>query len=225
MAYEATELKFLATEEKGEVSALLLLPNGAEKLLVLGHGASTDMRHRTVATIAERCFDAGMATMRYNFPYSEAGGGRNSNAVCQETIRAAVATAHGVADGMTLLVGGHSFSGRMSSMAAAAQPLEDVAGLVFFAFPLHPAGKPGTERAEHLGSVTERMLFLSGTRDALAHQELLKPVCDDLGDAATLHLLDTADHGFKTLKRSRESDEDVFAEMARVLETWAGSLE
>jgi uncharacterized protein len=225
VAYAAEEMKFLATEEKGEVSALLLQPEGAQILLALGHGAGTNMRHRTIETIAERCFDAGIATMRYNFPYSESGGGRNSNAVCQETIRAAVATARGVADGMRLLVGGHSFSGRMSSMAAAEQPFDGVVGLVFFAFPLHPSGKPGTERAEHLSSVTAPMLFLSGTRDALGQRELLEPVCHDLGDAATLHLLDTADHGFKTLKRSRKSDEDVFVEMARVLADWASSLE
>ena len=224
MAYEPEEMKFLATEEKGEVSALLLRPEGAQSLLALGHGAGTNMRHRTIQTIAERCFDAGIATMRYNFPYSETGGGRNSNAVCQETIRAAVATARGVAGGMRLLVGGHSFSGRMSSMAAAEEALEGVSGLVLFAFPLHPAGKPGTERAEHLRSVTTPMLFLSGTRDGLGQADLLRPVCDDLGDAATLHFLDTADHGFKTLKRSRKTDEDVVVEMARVLEGWASAL-
>jgi len=217
-------MKFLATEEKGEVSALLLRPEGAQSLLVLGHGASTNMRHRTVETIAERCFDASVATMRYNFPYSESGGGRNSNAVCQETIRAAIGTAREVADGIQVLVGGHSFSGRMSSMAAADEPFDGVAGMVFFAFPLHPSGKPGTERAEHLGSVTTPMLFLSGTRDALGQRDLLEPVCDDLGDSATLHFLDTADHGFKTLKRSRNTDEDVFVEMARVLAGWANSL-
>ncbi|MBT3269666.1 alpha/beta hydrolase [Candidatus Poribacteria bacterium] len=224
MPYEAEELRFLATEEKGEVSALLMRPDGVEFLLVLGHGASANMRGGTAETIAERCFDAGIATLRYNFPYSEIGGGRNSNAVCQETIRAAVATAHGVADGARILVGGHSFSGRMSSMAAAEEPLEGIAGLAFFAFPLHPAGKPGTERAEHLADVTVPMLFLSGTRDGLGDVDLLRPVCEELGDRATLHLLQTADHGFKTLKRTRGTDEDVFVEMARVLSEWAGKL-
>ncbi|MAF11700.1 alpha/beta hydrolase [Candidatus Poribacteria bacterium] len=221
MPYEAGELEFLATAEKGEVSALLMRPAGAELLLVLGHGASTNMRHRTVETIAERCFDAGIATFRYNFPYSESGGGRNSNAVCQETIRAAVMAARGVAGGTRILVGGHSFSGRMSSMAAAEAPLEGVEGLVFFAFPLHPAGKPGTERAEHLDEVTVPMLFLSGTRDGLGEVDLLRPVCERLVGNATLHLLQTADHGFKILKRTRGTDEDVFVEMARVLSDWA----
>jgi predicted alpha/beta-hydrolase family hydrolase len=225
VSYEAEELRFLATEEKGEVSALLMRPAAARFLLVLGHGASTNMRHRTVETIAERCFDAGVATFRYNFPYSESGGGRNSNAVCQDTIRAAVAAAGGAAGDLRLLVGGHSFSGRMSSMAAAEEALVGVDGLVFFSFPLHPAGKPGTERADHLAEVGAPMLFLSGTRDGLGENELLIPVCEGLGSRATLHLLHTADHGFKTLKRSRNTDEDVYVEMARVLSEWTASLD
>jgi len=224
MPYDAKELSFLATEDKGLVSALLMRPKDAEFLLVLGHGASTNMRHRTVQTIAERCFDAGIATFRYNFPYSEIGGGRNSNAVCQETIRAAVTVARASAEGLRLLVGGHSFSGRMSSLAAASEPFEGVEGLVFYAFPLHPSGKPGTERSEHLTDVACSMLFLSGTRDALGERALLAPVCEGLGSRATLHLLDTADHGFKTLKRSRNTDEDVFVEMARVLSEWVTLL-
>ena len=112
----------------------------------------------------------------------------------------------------------------MSSLAAADAPLEGVRGLVFFSFPLHPAGKPGTERANYLNDVTVPMLFLSGTRDKLAELSLLSPVCENLGDKATLHLLDTADHGFKVLKRSRKTAGDVFVEMARVLNTWIGEL-
>jgi predicted alpha/beta-hydrolase family hydrolase len=113
----------------------------------------------------------------------------------------------------------------MASLAAAEAPLERVRGLVFFAFPLHPAGRPSTERAEPLAKVTVPMLFLSGTRDELAELELLRPVCELLGARATLHLLDTSDHGFKVLKRSRQSDEDVFVEMARVVREWAIRLE
>ena len=113
----------------------------------------------------------------------------------------------------------------MSSHAAAVAPLEGVRGLVFFSFPLHPAGRPGTERAVHLDDVTTPMLFLSGTRDKLAELNLLTPVCENLGDKATLHLLDTADHGFKVLKRSRKTAEDVFVEMARVINTWIGNLD
>ena len=225
MSYEVIESKFVATEEKGAVSSLLIRPDDVHWLLVLGHGASTDMRHTTLQIIAERLADTGIATFRYNFPYAEQGGGRNSNAVCQETIHSAVAAAHTAASDLSILVGGHSFSGRMSSMAAAEAPLEDVRGLVFFAFPLHPSGKPSTERAAHLNDVTIPMLFLSGTRDKLGELDLLQPTCEQIGDTATLHLLDTADHGFKILKRSRKTDEDVFVEMARVINEWVSKLD
>ena len=225
MSYEMIESKFIATQEKGEVSSLLIRPEGASWLLVLGHGASTNMRHPTLQTIAERLADMKIATFRYQFPYMErGGGGRESQAVALATVRSAVATVHEAASELSLLVGGHSYCGRMSSLAAADAPLGGVRGLVFFSFPLHPAGKPGTERANHLNDVTVPMLFLSGTRDKLAELSLLSPVCENLGDKATLHLLDTADHGFKVLKRSRKTAGDVFVEMARVLNTWIGEL-
>jgi predicted alpha/beta-hydrolase family hydrolase len=224
MGHDPREMKFLATPEKGEVSALLVRPRDASRLLVLGHGASTDMRHATLQAIADQMADVGIATFRYNFPYSEYGKGRDAQGVCTATVRSAVAAARGVARDLPLLAGGHSFGGRMTSTAASESPLEGVRGLVFFAFPLHQPGKPDTKRADHLGAVTVPMLFLSGTRDELAELDLLQPVCAKLGDRATLHLLDTADHGFRTLKRSRKSEEDVFAEMARVVRDWASPL-
>ena len=150
MNYEVVESKFLASTEKGEVSSLLMRPTDAKWLLVLGHGASTNMRHATLQTIAERLMDCGIATYRYNFPYSESGGGRNSNAVCIESARAAIAAAHKSAGDLKVLAGGHSFSGRMTSMAAAEEPSAHLRGLVFFAFPLHPAGKAATDRADAL---------------------------------------------------------------------------
>jgi uncharacterized protein len=224
MGHDQSELKFLATPEKGEVSALLVRPRDASHLLVLGHGASTDMRHANLQAIAERMADAGIATFRYNFPYSEHGRGRDSQGVCTATVRSAVAAARGAALDLPLLAGGHSFGGRMTSTAASESALDGVRGLVFFAFPLHQPGKPDTKRADHLGKVTVPMLFLSGTRDELAELDLLRPVCTQLGDRATLHLLDTADHGFRILKRSRESEEDVYVEMARVVQDWASRL-
>ena len=225
MNCEAIESKFVATPEKGEVSSLLIHPDGAKWLLVLGHGASTNMRSSTLQTIAERLADVGIATFRYQFPYMErGGGGRESQAVALATVRSAVAAAHEAAGDVSILVGGHSYSGRMSSLTAAEAPIEHVRGLVFFAFPLHPSGREGTERAEHLDDVTVPMLFLSGTRDKLAVLDLLEPVCENLGDKATLHLLDTADHGFKVLKR-RKTEEDVFVEMARVLSEWIETLD
>jgi predicted alpha/beta-hydrolase family hydrolase len=224
MAHKAKELKFLATSEKGEVSGLLIRPSDATHLLVLGHGASTNMRHATLQTIAERLGDAGIATFRYNFPYMEHGTGRDSQAVCTATVRSAVMAARKAARDLPLLAGGHSFGGRMTSTAASESPLDGVQGLVFFAFPLHMPGKPETKRAEHLSSVTAPMLCLSGTRDELADLALLKRVCKKLGKRVTLHLLDTADHGFRTLKRSRKCPEDVFVEMARIVREWASRL-
>jgi len=224
MAHEGKETRFVATPEKGEVSALLVKPARATHLLVLGHGASTNMRHATLHTIAERLAEVDIATLRYNFPYSENGKGRDSPPVCTATVRSAVAEARRAAPKLPLLAGGHSFGGRMTSTAASEGPLGGVRGLVFFSFPLHMPGKPETKRAEHLSKVTVPMLFLSGTRDELAEMELLKPVCKKLGARATLHVLDTADHGYKVLKRSRDSDEDVFVEMARVVRAWATGL-
>ena len=217
-------MKFLATPEKGEVSALLVRPGGASHLLVLGHGASTNMRHSTLQTIAERLAETGIATFRYNFPYSEYGTGRDSQAVCTATVRQAVAAAHKADPNLPLLAGGHSFGGRMTSTAASESALDGVRGLVFFAFPLRQPGKPESKRAEHLDAVTLPMLFLSGTRDELADLKLLRPVCKKLANRAALHTLDTADHGFRILKRSRKSEEDVFVEMARVVSEWAAKL-
>lgn len=218
------ETKFLATPEKGEVSAMLLRPEGASHLLVLGHGASTNMKHATLQTIAERLADVGVATFRYNFPYMEHGRGRDSQDVCVETVRAAVAAAHALAPDLPLLAGGHSFGGRMTSTAASQKPLDGVRGLIFFSFPLHQPGKPDTKRADHLDAVKVPMLFLSGTRDELAELELLRPVCKKLGKRATLHTLDTADHGYRVLKRARASDEDVFVEIARIVREWASRI-
>ena len=199
-------------------------PDGARHLLVLGHGASSNMRTPMLQTIAERLTEQNIATFRYNFPYSEKGGGRNSVATCIATIRSAVAAAHEAAPDLPILAGGHSFSGRMTSTAASEAPIENVKGLVFFSFPLHPAGEPSTKRADHLAAVTVPMLFLSGTRDALAELDLLEPVVKNLGKQATLHLVDTADHSFKILKRSRTRDEDVFVELARATRTWTDGL-
>jgi predicted alpha/beta-hydrolase family hydrolase len=222
--HEASELKFFATPEI-QVSSLLVRPDKASHLLVLGHGASTSMRHATLQRIAESLAEAGIATFRYNFPYMEYGKARDSRPVCISTVRSAVSAARKAAPDLTLLAGGHSFGGRMTSTAASEQPLENVRGIVFFSFPLHQPGKPDTERAGHLSTVAVPMLFLSGTRDPLADLNLLRGICMNLGPRATLHLVDTADHGYRVQKRSRKSAEDVFAEMARVLRDWAARLE
>ncbi len=217
MAVEPVALKFLATEEKGEVSALYVRPGGAVALLVLGHGAGTNMRHPFIQNLSDALNDAGVATFRFNYPYSEKGGGMDGEKVRLATVRAAIATAMKEAGGLPVFAGGHSMSGRMFSMACAQEPIEGLKGIVFFAFPLH-SGKPNTERAAHLQDVTIPMLFLSGQRDKMADMTLLEPVVRGL-DRATLHVVDTADHGFKVLKR-RNTDEPVLEELARVAGGW-----
>jgi len=217
-------LKFSATPTKGEVSGLLIRPANATHLLVLGHGASSNMRTPMMESIAEALAKQSIATFRYNFPYSENKRGRDSKDVCTATIRLAVGAAKKAAPDLPLLAGGHSFSGRMTTTAASEAPLDGVEGVVLFAFPLHPAGAPDTKRADHLSQVNVPMLFLSGTRDALGELDLLKPTIKKLNKRATLHLVDTADHSFKVLKRSRKTTEDPFVEMARVVRQWCDDL-
>lgn len=189
-------------------------------LLVIEHGASTNMRHATLAAISESLAEQGIATFRYNFPYSEKGGGRNSQATCMATIRSAVAAASDAAPDLPLLAGGHSFGGRMTSTAQSEAPIDGVAGLVLFSFPLHAPNQPDDSRAAHLSAIKIPMLFLTGTRDALNDLTLFRPVIKNLGKQATLHLIDTGDHSYKILKKTRTSSEDVFDEMARVTAEW-----
>jgi uncharacterized protein len=182
--------------------------------LVLAHGAGAGMRHRQMQSIADAFERHGIATLRFDFPFIEAGRSRVDS---PEVATASIASAYAAAREQTTLpiwLGGHSFGGRMASHAVLDRGLAP-AGLIFCSFPLHPPGKPGTARAVHLGKVLEPMLFLSGTRDALADQALLRGVVGTLA-TAELHWLDTADHGYRVLKRSRVSAEDVFDEMARV---------
>jgi len=189
-------------------------PADAHAALVLAHGAGAGMTHRSMQAIADALERQGVATLRFNFPFIDAGRSRVDS---KETAVAAVAEAFAAAKARTqspVFAGGHSFGGRMSSHAAASGAI-DPAGLVFFAFPLHAAGKPSTDRAAHLKSIARPMLFLSGTRDALAERDLLERLVGDLAPAE-LHWLATADHGYRVQKRTRASSEDVFDEMARV---------
>ncbi|MCW5876875.1 MAG: alpha/beta hydrolase [Anaerolineales bacterium] len=216
-----TRLTFEATPQQGRVSALLRLPEGASALLVLAHGAGTDMRHRSLEMLSEQLAANGIATFRYNFPYKEKGrGGPNPKPVLTATVRAAVQAAAEAAPGLPLFAGGRSMGGRMTSLAASEAPLPGVRGLVFFGFPLHAAGKPGTERGEHLAAVSVPMLFLQGPRDTLALPELLEPVVAGLGRRARLHMLAGADHSYKVLKSSGRSEAEVYAEAAAVAAGW-----
>ena len=220
---EAERMQF-TVEGGGEVSALLMLPAEARVMLALAHGAGAGMAHPFLASLAAELAAAGVATLRYQFPYMEQRRRvPDSPAVLTATVRAAVRTAAEAAPRLPLIAGGKSMGGRMTSQAAAQQPLEGVRGLVFFGFPLHPPNKPGTKRAEHLKQVTVPMLFLQGTRDTLADLTLLKPICKDLGARATLHIIETADHSFHMLKKSGKTDAEALRELAQTTASWQAS--
>jgi predicted alpha/beta-hydrolase family hydrolase len=205
----------------GRVSGLLLRPPDAWVLYVLAHGAGAGMRHRFMEAVAGELAGQGIATLRYQFPYTESGGRRpDPPGVLEATVRAAVAAAAASARDLPLVAGGKSLGGRMTSGAAARQPLPGVLGLIFLGFPLHPSGKPAERRAEHLGGVGLPMLFLQGTRDTLAEPDLIAQVCRRLGPRATLHFVEGGDHSFAVLRRSGRSEAEVMAELARITAEW-----
>jgi len=190
---DATEVRIPVGNES--VSGLLLRPSNARALYLFAHGAGAGMTHKSMTSNAEGLAERGIATLRYQFPYMEKGSRRvDSPKVAHAAVRAAAAEAVKLAPDLPLFAGGRSFGGRMTSQAQADAPLPGVRGLAFLGFPLHPAGKPGIERAEHLSRVQVPMLFVSGERDALAEMDLLRPVVEGLGDRATLHLVAAADH-------------------------------
>ncbi|KIU51939.1 MULTISPECIES: alpha/beta family hydrolase [Bradyrhizobium] len=206
------------------VSALLLRPAQARAAYVFAHGAGAGMTHPSMAAISEGLAERGIATLRYQFPYMEKGSKRpDPPAVAQATVRAAAAEAARHCGELPLFAGGKSFGGRMTSQAQAKAPLAGVRGLVFLGFPLHPAGKPSSERAAHLAEVKIPMLFLQGTRDALAELDLLEPVVKGLGSRATLHLVQEADHSFHVLKRSGRTDREVMAEVLDAFAAWVAT--
>jgi uncharacterized protein len=212
----------IAVEGAREVSAVLTRPADARWMLVLAHGAGAGMRHAFMQALAEELVGVGVATLRYQFPYMEEGRGvPDRPKVLTATVAAAVRAAREVAPGLPLLAGGKSMGGRMSSQAAADGFLNEVRGLVFFGFPLHPPKQPGTKRAEHLSKVAMPMLFLQGTRDALADLRLLRPICKQLGARATLQVVETADHSFHVLKKSGRNDQEVLRELAAATVAWA----
>lgn len=178
--------------------------------LVFAHGAGASMYHSTLDAITEKCNEANISVLRFNFPYMEARKNRtDSQPVATQAIAAALSLAQEKLTG-PYFVGGHSFGGRMASHAVVDREL-DVAGLVFCSFPLHSPKKPNIARAEHLDGISAPMLFLSGSRDGMAQNDLMEDVVKRVG--AELHWLDTADHGYKVLKRSRQRTDDVFTEM------------
>ena len=220
-----TEARRIAVPGAGEVSALLVMPAKPTALYVLAHGAGAGMRHPFMEAIAHRLAARGVGTLRYQFPYMEQGGRRpDPEPVAAAAVRAAAAAGREAAGGLPLIAGGKSFGGRMTSRAAAAAPLEGVAGLVFLGFPLHPAGRPGTSRADHLDQVRVPMLFLQGTRDTLADLGLLRPVLERVGRRATLEVIEHADHSFHVLKRSGRTDDQALDQLAAAVSAWREGL-
>lgn len=224
MDIEPRELK-LDIDRAGTVSALLTEPANTRACLVFAHGAGAGMRHAFMHQVAAGLASRNVATLRYQFPYMEKGTRRpDPPAIAHATVRAAVGEASRLCPGLPLIAGGKSFGGRMTSQAEAKAPLPGVRGLAFFGFPLHPAGKPSTERAAHLAEVDVPMLFLQGTRDSLADLDHLEPVLEELGRKATLHKVEAGDHSFHVLKASGRDDSEVMQEVLDAFARWLDTL-
>ena len=219
MASSGAQEFTLAVDAAHRVSALLITPPRAHACYVLAHGAGAGMTHPSMEAVAIELGERGIATLRYQFPYMEQGSKRpDPPALCHATIRAAVAKAGELK--LPLIAGGRSFGGRMASQAEAKSALSGVRGLAFLGFPLHPAGKPSDDRAEHLFDVKIPMLFLQGTRDALAELSLLRPLVERLGKRATLKLFEDADHSFHVPAKTGRKDAEVRSEMLDTLAAW-----
>lgn len=211
----------LAIDGTTRVSARWLQPPQPRATYVFAHGAGAGMDHAFMPALSQALCGQSIATLRYQFPFMERGSKRpDAPAVAQAAVRAAVAEAHRRLPDTPLFAGGKSFGGRMTSQAQAAEAMPGVRGLVFVGFPLHPAGKPGVDRAAHLADVRVPMLFLQGTRDELAELGLLRGVVDGLGPAATLHLEDDADHAFHVRARSGRNDAQVVQSLAAAMAAW-----
>ena len=216
-----TEELRITIDGEAEVGGLLTRPASPVAAYVFGHGAGAGMAHHFMADAAAGLAAHGVATLRYNFPYMEKGSRRpDVPKVAQACVRAAVAEAAKRLAGLPLFAGGKSFGGRMSSQAQAAQPLPGVKGLVFFGFPLHPAGEPSIERAKHLAMVELPMLFLQGTRDELADLDLIRSVTERLGEKATLKTFEDADHSFHVRAKSGWNDAQVMAALTEAAARW-----
>jgi uncharacterized protein len=217
----ATQRVTIDAGPPGEVSGLMLAPDKARALYVMAHGAGAGMEHPFMRAVAEGLGQRGVATLRYQFPYMERGSKRpDAPAIAQATVRAACGKAAQSLPGVPLFAGGKSFGGRMTSQAQAAAPLDGVRGLAFLGFPLHAAGQPGDARAKHLADVAVPMLFLQGTRDALADAELMRSLAKGLGSRATLELFAHADHSFHVPAKSGSSDAEVLSDVLDTLAQW-----
>jgi uncharacterized protein len=217
----AKEIQFVVSETTGVVSGLLLKPEHAVSLLVFAHGAGAGMRHRFIEDLSQNLAELGVATMRYQFPYMEKRVKRpDSEGVLIATVQAALTAAEKYSDGLPIFAGGKSMGGRMTSLALAKAPLDTLHGLIFFGFPLHAPGAPSAERGKHLADVQVPMLFVQGSRDALADLKLLKPLCAELEGRAELFVVDGGDHSLHMPKRSGRTDVEVLKEVAAKSSSW-----
>ncbi len=208
----------------GAVSGLWDRPDAATAGLVLAHGAGAGMAHPFMEAVARGLGERGLATLRFQFPFMESGSRRpDSPVVARAAARAAVEAAGRLAPDLPLFAGGKSFGGRMTSQAQAEEAL-GVYGLVFVGFPLHPAKKPSIARAAHLNDLRVPMLFLQGTRDALAEAGPIADVVDRIGANATLVIIDGADHSFHVPKRSGRTDEEAMASMLDATAAWIAEV-
>jgi predicted alpha/beta-hydrolase family hydrolase len=215
----------LDIEGTHRVSGLLLAPARATGCFVLAHGAGAGMTHPFMQAIAVGLAERGIATVRYQFPFMERRARRpDPPRLAHAAVRAAVAEARRILPGFPLIAGGKSFGGRMTSQAQAAAPLPGVRGLAFLGFPLHPAGRPSDERAGHLLDVAIPMLFLQGTRDALADPDLLRKLVARLGGHASLQLVEDADHAFHVPARTGRMDGEVRSELLDRLAAWSAPV-
>ncbi len=215
----------IAIDDGVQVSALLETPPQARACYVLAHGAGAGMNHPFMAAVASGLATRHIATLRYQFPYMERGSKRpDPPKLAHAVVRDAVTEAARRLPKLPLIAGGKSFGGRMTSHAQAAAPLPGVRGLAFLGFPLHPAKQPSRDRGKHLFDVQVPMLFLQGTRDALAMLDQLEPLCQELGARASLRLFEGADHSFHVPVKSGRTDAQVMAEMLDTLAAWAQTV-
>jgi uncharacterized protein len=215
------DLQLHVSDAIGSVSATLTRPSDAWLLYVLAHGAGAGMRHHFLESISKSLAQRGIATLRYQFPYMEVGRKRpDQPSILEATVQSAVGKARELAPELPLIAGGKSLGGRMTSGAAAAGMLQAVRGLAFLGFPLHPPGRPGTSRADHLDRVDVPMLFLQGTRDDFARVDLITDICEGLQPEATLHLVEGGDHSFGVLKRSGRTPAEVLGELGDTIAQW-----
>ena len=206
-----------------DLSAIYSPVGDSKSLLILSHGAGAGLEHTHMNALSDALNNVSLDTLRFNFPFMESGKRRvDSIEVCIDSIFHAVATAKRLCPESKVFVGGHSFGGRMSTHYAVEHP-NTARGIILFSFPLHPSKKPAITRAYHLNKITSPMLFLSGDRDSSADPDLLQSVTNPLANAK-LYWLETADHSYRTLKRSRKSSENVYTEAAKKVSSWITNL-